>query len=70
MYRLSEKFLSFHEEILDAQRFVLFCRITYDPFSSVEINTATFHRLCFFTFVRRCTVVINKESYFSDSLIL
>ena len=23
--------------------FILFCRITYDPFCSVEINTATFH---------------------------
>ena len=36
--------------------FILFCRTTYDPFCSVEINTATFHRLGF-TFLRRCTVV-------------
>ena len=26
-------------------RFVLFSRITYDPFSSVQMNTATLHRL-------------------------
>ena len=30
--------------------FILFCRITYDPFRSVEINIATFHRISF-TFV-------------------
>ena len=52
--RLSEKFLSFYEEIVDAQRFlfyiIIFCRITYGPFCSVEINTATFHRFGF-TFV-------------------
>ena len=27
--------------------FILFFRITYDPFCTVEINTATFHRLGF-----------------------
>ena len=42
--RLSEKFL--HNVVC----FILFCRITYDPFCSVEINTATFHKLGF-TFV-------------------
>ena len=43
--RLSEKFLLFYEGIIDVQRllFYLFCRITYDPFCSVEINTVTFH---------------------------
>ena len=69
--RLSEKFLSFYEEIIDAQCFcvVLFSRITYGPFCSVEINTATFRRLVF-TFVRRCTVVKDtfaKERHFSDT---
>ena len=41
-------------------RFMLFCRITYDPFCSVAINIATFHRLGF-TFIRRYTVVKNKR---------
>ena len=51
--------------------FILFCRITYDPFSFVKINAATSHRFGF-TFARRCTVVKNtfaKESYFPDDLI-
>ena len=50
--RLSEKFLSFYEEIIDVQCFllILFCRITYDPFCSVEVNTATFD-IFGFTFV-------------------
>ena len=51
--------------------FILFCRITYDPFRSVEINTATLYKLGF-TFVWRCTIVKNtfaKERCFSDNLI-
>ena len=51
--------------------FILFCRITCDRFSSVEINTATFYRLGF-TFVRRCSVVRNtfaEERHLSDDLI-
>ena len=68
--RLSEKFLSFYQEIIYYNVYILFCRITYDPFCSVEINTATFHKLGF-TFVRRCTVVENmfaKGRHFSDNL--
>ena len=68
--RLSEKFLSFYEEIIDAQFITqLFCRITYDPFCSVEINNVTFHRLGS-AFVRRCIVVKNtfaKERHFPAS---
>ena len=46
--RLSEKFLSFYEEIIDAQCFLFYIILSnYDPFCSVEINTATFHRLGF-----------------------
>ena len=39
------KFQSFCKEIIDAQRSLFYaCRITYDPFCSVEINTQTwFH---------------------------
>ena len=73
--RLCEEFLSFYEETIDAQdvsSFILFCRITYNPFCSVEVNTATFHRLGF-TFVRRCIVVkytFAKERHFPDNLII
>ena len=46
--RLSEKFLSFYEEIIDAQRLLFYSILSnYDPFCFVEINTATFHRLGF-----------------------
>ena len=44
------KFPSFYEEVIDAQRFSFGIIFTYDRFCSVEINTATFHRLGF-TFV-------------------
>ena len=58
---LSEKSLSFYEEIIDA----------HDPFCFVEINSATFRTLGF-RFVRRCTVVRNtfaRERHFSGSPI-
>ena len=64
---LSKKFVSFYEEIIDA----LFRRITYDLFCSVEIKTATFHRLGF-TFVRMCIIVKNtfaKERNFLDTFV-
>ena len=66
--RLSEKFLSFYKEI-DAQCFLFY--IIFISFCSVEINTATFHRLGF-AFVQRCIVGKNtfaKERHFSDYLI-
>ena len=47
--RTSEKFLSFYKEIMDTH-FILFYRITYDPFCSININITTFGRLGF-TFV-------------------
>ena len=48
-------------------RFILFYRITYDPFCSIEMKITTFDRLGFM-FVQRCVVV--KEKHFSDNLIL
>ena len=59
-------------ETIDAQGF-LFDIISSNyvrRFCSVEINTATFHRLGF-TFIRRCTAVRNtfaKERHFPDNL--
>ena len=45
---LSGKFLSFYEEIIDAQCFLFYTILSnYGPFCSVEINTATFHKLGF-----------------------
>ena len=44
--RLSDKFFSFYEEIIDARCF-LFYIIFYDLFCSVEVNIATFHTLVF-----------------------
>ena len=51
--------------------FILFYRITYDPFCSIKIKITTFDKLGF-VFVRRCVVVKDvsvKESYFSGNLI-
>ena len=72
--RSSEKFLSFYEEIIEANVFcfILFCQTTYDPFCPVQINTATFHRLGF-TFVWRCIAVKStfaKERHSPDNLII
>ena len=69
--RSSAKFLSFYEEIIDANvfPFILFCRITYDQFYSVEINTATFHRLGF-TFAPVVKDTFAKERNSSDNLIV
>ena len=43
--RLSEKFLSFYEEIIDTQPFLFYIILSKDPFCSVETDTATFHKL-------------------------
>ena len=37
-------------------RFILFYRITYDPFCSIKIKITTFDRLGFM-FLQRCVVV-------------
>ena len=50
-------------------RFILFYRVTYDPFCSIEIRITTFDRLGFM-FVQRCIVVKDvyvKERHFSDN---
>ena len=52
-------------------RFILFYRITYDPFCFIEIKITTFDKLGFM-FVYRCVVVKDvpvKERHFSDNLI-
>lgn len=46
--RLSLRFLPFPKEIMHHSfSFILFYRITYDPFCSIAIKTATFDRLGF-----------------------
>ena len=52
-------------------RFILFCRITSDPFCSIKIKTTTSDKLGFM-FVQRCVVVKDvsvRERHFSDNLI-
>ena len=51
--------------------FILFYRITYDPFCSIKLKNTTFDRLGFM-FVYRCVVVKHvsvKERHFPDNLI-
>ena len=50
--------------------FILFHRITYDPFCSIKIKITTLDRLGFM-FVQKCIVkdVSVKERHFSDNLI-
>ena len=62
--RLSEKFLSFHEEIID-NRFILFCRIMYDTFCYVKINTVTFHRFGF-AFVCCKKHICERKTFFGQ----
>ena len=67
--RLSEKFLSFYEEIIDAQR-LLFYIILSNYVRSILFCRDK--RRLGFTFVRRCIVVRNmfaKERHFPDNLI-
>ena len=55
----------------DISRFILFYRITYDPFCSIELKITTFDRLGFM-FVQKYVVVkyvSGKERYFPDNLI-
>ena len=52
-------------------RFILFYRITCDPFCSIKVKITTFDRLGFM-FVLRCIVVKDgcvKERHFLDYLI-
>ena len=67
------KFSFSYRLILLIKRFLSYIILSnYDPFCSVEINTATFRTLAF-TFLWSCIVAKNtfaKERYFSDNLII
>ena len=54
-------------------RFILFCRITHDPFCSIEIKITTLRQIRFHVCIKMRRYIIKnvsvKERYFPDNLI-